>query len=149
MLAGWEDSRGAKLEYLIAWELGIPVFDMATLQPIGPNPPVPSVNLHRPAVVRDQEAEAPESLLDEAKRITGGTRREDYGHPADDFAKTARMWTGILAAKLIDGAEVTAMDVPLCMIAVKLARQAHRHKRDNLVDIAGYARTAAMVAGDE
>ena len=46
-------------------------------------------------------------------------------------------------------AEVGAMDVPLCMIAVKLARQAHRHKRDNLVDIAGYARTAAMVAGDE
>jgi len=41
------------------------------------------------------------------------------------------------------------MDVPLCMIAVKLARQAHRHKRDNLVDIAGYARTAAMIAGDE
>jgi hypothetical protein len=35
------------------------------------------------------------------------------------------------------------------MIAVKLARQAHRHRRDNLVDIAGYARTAAMVAGEE
>ena len=35
------------------------------------------------------------------------------------------------------------------MIAVKLARQTHQHKRDNLVDIAGYARTAAMVAGDE
>jgi len=27
--------------------------------------------------------------------------------------------------------------------------QVHSHKRDNLVDIAGYARTAAMVAGDE
>ena len=31
----------------------------------------------------------------------------------------------------------------------KVARQANRHKRDNLVDIAGYARTAAMLSGDE
>ena len=59
------------------------------------------------------------------------------------------LWTGILAGRLREGQHVTPMDVPLCMIAVKLARQAHRHKRDNLVDIAGYARTAAMVAGDE
>jgi len=149
MLPGWEDSRGAKLEYLIAWELGMPIFDIATLQTIGPNPPVPAVNMHRLTVVHNEQPEQPESVLDEAKRITGGTRREDYGHPADDFRKTARMWSGILAGKLLDGAEITAMDVPLCMIAVKLARQAHRHKRDNLVDIAGYARTAAMVAGDE
>lgn len=89
------------------------------------------------------------TILDEAKRITSADRQADYGHPADDFAKTALMWTGILAGKLRKGAVITAMDVPLCMIAVKLARQVHRHKRDNLVDIAGYARTASMVAGDE
>ncbi|MBN2447716.1 MAG: hypothetical protein JXO22_13365, partial [Phycisphaerae bacterium] len=70
-------------------------------------------------------------------------------HPREDFTRTAQLWTGILAAKLREGAQVSAMEVPLCMIAVKLARQAHRYKRDNLVDIAGYARTAAMVAGDE
>ena len=33
--------------------------------------------------------------------------------------------------------------------AIKLARETHSHKRDNLVDIAGYSRTAAMVAGEE
>lgn len=92
---------------------------------------------------------ARDSVLEEAKRITAGTRQNDYGHPRDDFSRTASMWTGILAPKLRQGTQVTAMDVPLCMIAVKLARQAHRHKRDNLVDIAGYARTAAMIAGDE
>lgn len=59
------------------------------------------------------------------------------------------MWTGILAHKLRDGQAITAMDIPLCMVAIKLARQSHHHKRDNLVDIAGYARTAAMVAGEE
>jgi len=149
MLPGWEESRGAKLEYLVAWELGMNVLDAETLEPVGPGAPVPGVHLHRLAVVRDEQPEGPESLLDEAKRITTRDRQSDYGHPSDDFARTAMLWTGILAGRLREGQFVSPMDVPLCMIAVKLARQAHRHKRDNLVDIAGYARTAAMVAGDE
>jgi len=90
-----------------------------------------------------------ESILDTAKRITATDRQEDYGHPSADFERTAAMWTAIFSARLVPDARVLAMDIPLCMIAVKLARQAHRHKRDNLVDIAGYARTAAMVVGDE
>jgi len=149
LLPGWEESRGAKLEYLIAWELGMPVFDAVTLEPVGPNPPLPAVNLHRLTVVRNEPPEAPESLLDEAERLTAQDRQHDYGHPSQDFARTALLWTAVLADRLREGQHITAMDVPLCMIAVKLARQAHRHKRDNLVDIAGYARTAAMVAGEE
>jgi len=148
MLGGWEDSRGAKLEYLLARELGMPVLDAETLQPLQ-NTPVPLVHLHRLRIRCEESSQAPEPVLDEAKRITASGRQEDYGHPSEDFARTARMWNGILAGKLREGAEVSAMDIPLCMIAVKLARQAHRHKRDNLVDIAGYARTAAMIAGDE
>ena len=148
MLPGWEDSRGAKLEYLMAWELSMPVFDAETLEPLA-DAPTPAVNLHRLAVVCDQPPEAPETILDEAKRITAADRQQDYGHPSADFARTAMLWTAILAGRFRDGQHVTPMDIPLCMIAVKLARQAHRHKRDNLVDIAGYARTAAMVAGDE
>ena len=145
LLPGWEESVGAKMEYLLARAFGMKVFDTETLQPLA-DTPVPTVGLHWLRVVQ----EAPyESVLDEAKRITGGVRHDDYGHPRDDFDRTARMWTGILADRLRDGAEVTAMDVPLCMIALKLARQVHRHKRDNLVDIAGYARTASMVAGEE
>jgi len=148
MLPGWEDSQGAKLEYLLARELGMPVLDAETLKPLE-SAPMPLVHLHRLRIRWEQAGDTPESILDEAKRITASDRQEDYGHPSEDFTRTARMWTGILAAKLREDAEVSAMDVPLCMIAVKLARQAHRHKRDNLVDIAGYARTAAMVAGDE
>lgn len=145
MLPGWEESRGAKLEYLLARELSMPVYDAETLQPLG-NPPVPAVNLHQLRVVEEVPNE---TVLAEAIRITDGARQSDYGHPRDDFSRTALMWTGILGGRLRDGAEVTAGDVPLCMIAVKLARQSHRHKRDNLVDIAGYSRTAAMVAGEE
>lgn len=140
MLPGWRESRGARMEYFIAREIGLDVLDADTLQPLA-DAPSADVNLWWDL--------PPESILDTAGRITSGARHEDYGHPADDFARTARMWTGILASKLRAGAEIAAMDIPLCMIAVKLARQSHRHKHDNLVDIAGYARTAAMVAGDE
>ena len=140
LLAGWEDSVGARLEYLLARELNLPIFDAETLTQLDARPDA-SVVLHVTSTV--------ESILDEAKRITATVRNGDYGHPSDDFARTARMWSGILAHKLREGAHLTAEDVPLCMIAVKLARQAHRHKRDNLVDIAGYARTAAMVMGEE
>ncbi|NLX57715.1 MAG: DUF4406 domain-containing protein [Phycisphaerae bacterium] len=145
MLPGWQESRGAKLEYLLARELNMPALDAETLQPLE-NPPVPAVSLHQLKLVTDAPGE---TVLAEAIRITDGSRQADYGHPRDDFARTALMWTGILAGKLRDGAEITAAEVPLCMIAVKLARQSHRHKRDNLVDIAGYSRTAAMVAGEE
>ena len=145
MLSGWEDSRGARLEYAVARELGCVVIDAATSQPLA-SAPTPVLSLHR---LKLAEPPRDESILDEAKRVTDGMRRVEYGEPADDFGRAAHMWTGILARKLREGQSISAMDIPLCMVAIKLARQSHHHKRDNLVDIAGYARTAAMVAGDE
>jgi hypothetical protein len=143
MLPGWQKSRGARLEYLLARELELKIYDAETLRLLSPKPEAVVLLLSE----RSQSQE--ESVLEEALRITSGSRQSDYGHPTDDFGRTALMWNGILAGKLREGGEITAADVPLCMIAVKLARQANRHKRDNLVDIAGYSRTAAMVAGDE
>ncbi|MFO8011974.1 MAG: DUF4406 domain-containing protein [Phycisphaerae bacterium] len=138
LLPGWQRSRGATLEAVLAAELGLRFFDAET----GAEMPAP------PRVAWTVE-EGGDSVLDVAQRITAGARHSDYGPPSEDFARTAALWTAILERRLRDGEAVTAMDVPLCMIALKLARQVHRHKRDNLVDIAGYARTAAMVAGEE
>ena len=142
LLPGWQNSRGARVEYLLAREMGLDVLDAATLLPVAD---VPGATVQ--IAVADDSVD--ESVLAEALRITGGARQSSYGHPREDFARTALMWTGILRGKLRPGEAVGPGDVPLCMIAVKLARQTHQHKRDNLVDIAGYARTAAMVAGDE
>jgi hypothetical protein len=79
------------------------------------------------------------NILREAERLVHGDRQGDYGHPAEDFGRTAKIWSAIL------GVEIKAEQVGLCMIGVKLARETHRHKNDNLVDLAGYAQTVAMV----
>lgn len=79
------------------------------------------------------------SVLLEAQKLVHGDRNADYGHPLDDFSRTARMWSAIL------GVEVSPEQVGLCMVAVKISRQCNRPKRDNLVDGAGYFETVSMV----
>lgn len=78
-----------------------------------------------------------ENILAEADRLTGahGDRPDDYGHPSENLQLTADLWSPIL------GVEVTAEQVALCMIQLKIARELHKPGRDNLVDIAGWART--------
>ena len=79
------------------------------------------------------------NILEEANGLVHGDRQQAYGHPIDDFTRTAKMWSAIL------GHEVTAEQVGLCMCAVKISRQVNRPKRDNMVDLAGYAATVEMV----
>ena len=80
-----------------------------------------------------------ESILQEAQRLVGGDRQSAYGHPSEHFAAVAAMWTVIV------GAPVKPQHVPLCMIALKLVREAHVPKRDNRTDIAGYSQTLDML----
>ena len=80
-----------------------------------------------------------ESVLLEAQGLVHGDRQAAYGHPIEDFTRTAAMWSAIL------GHPITAEQVGLCMCAVKLSRQVNLPKRDNLVDLAGYAETVQMV----
>ncbi len=47
------------------------------------------------------------------------------------------------------GVEVTAEQVCLCMVALKMSRQCHKPKRDNLVDGCGYLRNVEMIEEEE
>jgi hypothetical protein len=80
-----------------------------------------------------------EDILDEAKRITSTDRNDLYGEPEQNFSRIAKMWSVIL------GTTITARDVGLMMIAMKVARDAYKPTRDGLVDIAGYARCISLL----
>lgn len=55
-------------------------------------------------------------------------RWDDYGDPVENHQRIAGHWSLILDQR------VTAHQVALCMVAVKLARETHRHKDDNCDD---------------
>ena len=86
------------------------------------------------------------NVLLEANGLVHGDRNAAYGHPIDDFACTAAMWSAYLRRRY--GAhlpELKPEDVGLMMVCVKLSRESGLHKDDNLVDGAGYFETVAMV----
>lgn len=73
------------------------------------------------------------TILDEAKELVYGPREDDYGDAFNDMDRVAKMWSAILDTR------VTAEQVPLCMIAIKISRLCHAFKRDSLVDIPGWS----------
>jgi hypothetical protein len=76
----------------------------------------------------------------EAHDLVHGDRGAAYGHPADDFGRTAALWRALF------GWDATAKDVALAMACVKLSRlRATPDHRDSVVDLAGYAETYQMV----
>ncbi len=93
--------------------------------------------------------ERPEDLtiLSEAQHIVYGDRSVNYGHPKLHFNATAQLVTALLRrmGKLTDGAKITARDWARIMILDKVARDCGENRRDNLVDIAGYAEAASRL----
>jgi hypothetical protein len=66
-----------------------------------------------------------------------------YGDPVANHARIAALWTAYLEL----GRELTAHDVAVLMILVKVSRaKADPAHLDTYVDIDGYARIAALVA---
>lgn len=80
---------------------------------------------------------APNSITIEAHNLVRGERGEMYGHPLDDFTRTAGMVSSLLRHKLKE--PISPEEMAMAMICVKLSREINRPKRDNLVDVAGYA----------
>jgi len=118
MLPGWEYSRGACLEARCANALALEFYDAITFEPITYQ----------------------ETILDEAQRLVYGKRGRDYGHPKDDWTRVGRMWGAMLGIPDIPPAKAALM-----MTAVKISRECNRHKRDSLVDIAGYAQVVDII----
>lgn len=88
-----------------------------------------------------------ETILEEALRITGGDRQNQYGPPDQDFRRIAGMWNALFADFLKEGHQFEPSHVAQAMILVKMSRQLHQKKRDNWVDTAGYSRCGSQCDG--
>ena len=110
----------------------------------------------------------PERITDEAWRLVMGDRQSAYNHPASDFEATGRMWGAVLTNWLrsqglmlvSDGTnhdvdfssdrvpDIDPRIVALMIAMVKVSRESHKHKHDNLVDLIGYALCADRIERD-
>lgn len=81
------------------------------------------------------------NILEEANKLTNSDREKDYGHPKLFFDDVAGMWTIQLEEYLKPGVKLPGFIIWELMTSYKLVREKRHKKRDNKVDIAGYART--------
>jgi|TARA_R110000796_G_scaffold241992_1_gene363892 hypothetical protein len=83
-----------------------------------------------------------DSILKAAQNLIKGDRAEDYGDKTITHRNIAELWSDYL------GHSVSAHDVAICMILLKIARLKTKHKEDSYIDIAGYAAIAAEIEID-
>lgn len=120
VLLGWNKSKGAKIEVYIAEALGIPVSEWPSNCKV--------------------KLDDSQSVLMEAQNLVHGDRHKQYGHPIDDFGRTAKMWNALWPHW-----KTTPEQVGLAMVCVKLSREINNPKRDNRVDGPGYFEAVDMI----
>lgn len=141
LLDGWNKSEGSTIEVAVGQVLNIPIYKLIMDEEGFPQlsrvytthapwkapwlEPVFEDNCH--------------TLAAEADYLVHGPRSGSYGPPIEDFSKVAALASTLLYGKLKK--PLDPEDIALFMVAIKLSREIHKHKRDNLVDMIGYILT--------
>ena len=88
-----------------------------------------------------------EEILAEAARIISKDRNLSHGDAFKNHAEIAEYWNIYLDDKLQPMANITADDVAVMMILLKISRknQGKKFNLDNFVDMAGYAAIAGEI----
>ena len=77
--------------------------------------------------------------LDTAAKIVSGQRQMDYGDKYQNHENISKLWSAYLDYN------ISAHDVAICMLLVKVARLKHRPTKDCYIDMAGYAAIAGEI----
>lgn len=88
------------------------------------------------ATIPDEELD-PRQIALKAVSLVYGARNKSYGHPADDYNRTAALWSDWLGEDILKR-PLTASEAAVMMILLKLSRERHASKPDNRVDMHGY-----------
>ena len=88
-----------------------------------------------------------EEILVKANQLISKTRNETHGAAFKNHAEIAEFWNIFLDGKLRPMANITAADVAIMMILLKISRttQGEKFNLDNYVDMAGYAAIAGEI----
>ena len=88
-----------------------------------------------------------EDILKKASELVTGDRNETHGDAFENHAEIAEFWNIFLDKKLQPMANITAEDVALMMVLMKVSRhtQGTKSNIDNFVDMAGYAAIAGEI----
>ena len=96
-----------------------------------------------PAIEEDSRKET-KSILEEAIEIVNGSRKTDYGDPVESFKRIAQM-----ANLMSNSNDFTPVKCCIVLMATKLTRESNAHKRDNIVDLAGYGYILQLLEEDK
>ena len=91
-------------------------------------------SIGHPSIMND-----PRDIALYAAELVSGDRQDAYGHPLDNLTRASKIWAVIL------GCEVSAEQVALCMVGMKIAREINQTKPDTVVDGIGYFLTLGMI----
>ena len=83
------------------------------------------------------------NLLLEAEKLIHNDRAKSYGSFSDNMGKISSLFSAMT------GKQLTKEECTWFLICLKLARENAKHKRDNLVDAAGYIALLDELIGEE
>ena len=88
-----------------------------------------------------------EEILKKAKELITGDRNDTHGDAFQNHAEIAEFWNIFLDKKLQPMASITAEDVALMMVLLKISRntQGKKNNLDNFIDMCGYAAIAGEI----
>ena len=88
-----------------------------------------------------------EEILKKAKDLVTGDRNETHGDAFQNHAEIAEFWNIFLDKKLQPMASITAEDVALMMVLLKISRntQGKKNNLDNFIDMCGYSAIAGEI----
>ena len=88
-----------------------------------------------------------EEILAKANELISKDRNETHGDAFKNHAEIAEFWNIFLDSKLRPMASITAQDVAVMMILLKISRstQGEKFNIDNFIDMVGYAAIAGEI----
>ena len=88
-----------------------------------------------------------EEILKKAKDLISGDRNDTHGDAFQNHAEIAEFWNIFLDKKLQPMASISAEDIALMMVLMRISRnnQGKKNNLDNFIDMCGYAAIAGEI----